>query len=107
MSYWATNRRNIDRLRENRDRAGILQLADVLATSGHPDAPALVEHAREVVAWIDSTSPATLTADQAHSIRVGDVLTYVHAGHELHGVVLTIDGDTATTNLGHTVTITR
>ena len=107
MSYWATNRANIDRLRENRDRAGILQLVDIISTAGHADAPALVEHARQAVAWIDSTSPATIDATRADSIRVGDVLTYLHAGHELQGVVLTIDGDTATTNLGHTVTITR
>lgn len=107
MSYWATNCRNVDRLRSNRDRAGILQLADIFSISAHADAPALEQYARDAVAWIDSTSPDTVHADVAHSIRVGDVLTYLHAGHELQGIVLTIAGDVATTNLGHEVTITR
>ncbi|MFK4760312.1 hypothetical protein ACI3KS_05190 [Microbacterium sp. ZW T5_45] len=107
MSYTATNRAAVDRLRENRDRAGILQLADIYRDVAHPDGPSLERYALDAVAWIDSTSPATVSADAADRIRVGDVLTYLHAGHELQGVVLTIDGDHVTTNLGHEVTITR
>lgn len=107
MSYWATNLRNIDQLRDNRDRAGILQLADVLTKATHPDAPALAQHARDAIDWIDATAPDTVNADAAVGLRVGDILTYLHAGHLLQGVVLTITGDTATTNLGHEVTIER
>lgn len=107
MSYTATNRANIDRLRENRDRAGITQLAEVLATTGHPESGAIVEYARDAIAWIDATSPSTIDADHAAGVRVGDVLTYTHAGHPLQGVVIAITGDTAITNHGHEVDLRR
>lgn len=107
MSFYDTNRGNIDRLRENRDRAGIQQLLDIFDDVDHADSAALTRHALDAIAWIDATSPDTVSADAASGLRVGDVLTYIHADHLLQGVVLAIDGDHATTNLGHEVTITH
>ena len=107
MSYWATNRQNIDRLRDERDRAGILQLADTFRLGTHADSAALERYARNAAAWLDATTPDTISADAAALLRVGDILTYLHAGHLLQGVVLTIEGNHVTTNLGHEVTITR
>jgi hypothetical protein len=106
VDYFAVNHANIVRLRDNRDRAGLLQLADNVTLSGHPDATAVAADALEAVEWIDRTSPDTVSADRAHSIRVGDILTYMHAGHLVQGIALSIDGGRVTTNLGHTVTIT-
>ncbi|MFE2772277.1 hypothetical protein [Microbacterium resistens] len=103
MDYFATNTANIARLRDNRDRAGLTQLADVLTTV--PDGGALVQEARDAIAWIDATTPDMVTPDDGARIRVGDILTYVHAGHLLQGVVLTIQDGVATTNLGHQVAI--
>lgn len=103
MDYFATNKANIARLRDNRDRAGLTQLADVLTTV--PGGAALVQEARDAIAWIDATTPDTVTPDDGVRIRVGDILTYVHAGHHLQGVVLTIQDGVATTNLGHQVAI--
>lgn len=102
----AVNRRNITHLRDQRDRAGLLQLANSATLSAHPDAPTVVADALEAVEWIDRTSPDTISADRADGIRVGDILTYMHAGHLVQGIALSIDGGRVTTNLGHTVTIT-
>lgn len=106
MDYIATNQANIARLRENRDRAGLLQLADAIALSGHHDASAVIADARAAVEWIDRTSPATVSATHAHDVRVGDIITYDHAGHSVQGIVLARAGDVVTTNLGHDVHLT-
>lgn len=104
-TFASVNRANVTRLMEQRDRAGLTQLADVLDTSHHPDGPRLAQEARAAVDWIDTTTPRTLDAADAHGIRVGDILRYERDGYPLEGVVIDTDGHTVTTNLGDTVAI--
>lgn len=104
-TFASINRANMTRLQEQRDRAGLTQLADVLDTSPHPDGPALACEARAAIDWLDATAPRTLTAGDAHGIRVGDILRYERDGYPLEGVVIDTDGRTATTNLGDHVAV--
>ncbi|MBD8477583.1 hypothetical protein [Microbacterium sp. CFBP 8794] len=92
-------------LQDQRDRAGLTQLADVLDTSPHPDGPELAREARAAVDWLDATAPRTVTVGDAHGIRVGDILRYERDGYPLEGVVIDTDGHTATTNLGDHVAL--
>lgn len=103
--YLATNRRNIERLRDDRDRAGLIQLADVLEGRRIHDACTLAAEARDAAAFIDSTAPRIFDVDDADGIRVGDILRYCRGGHTREGLVLSIDGYTVTTNHGDTVAI--
>ena len=103
--FVAVNRANIARLTDERDRAGLTQLADVLDTSPHIDGPMLAGQARAAVDWIETTTPRTLDAGNAHGIRVGDILRYDRDGYPLEGVVIDTDGRTATTNHGDNVAI--
>jgi len=99
--YVAINRRNIGRLRDDRDRAGLIQLADILSgRSGSLPAQMLADEARAAAAWIDDTTPRTYDVDDADGIRIGDVLRYARSGCVLEGVVIAIHGHTVTTNLG-------
>lgn len=104
-TFTSINRANIARLQEQRDRAGLTQLADVLATSPHPDGPALAARARAAIDWLDATAPRTLTAGNALGIRVGDILRYERDGYPLEGVVIDTDATTATTNLGDRIAL--
>lgn len=103
--FASVNRANIARLQEERDRAGLTQLADVLDTSPHVDGRMLADQARAAVDWIDATTPRTFDASNAHGIRVGDILRYDRDGYSLEGVVIDTDGRTATTNHGDDVAI--
>jgi hypothetical protein len=104
-TFYATNRRNIDRLREQRDRAGLIQTADVLDTSRHFDARRLADEARSAAEWIDETTPRTYDVGEADGIRVGDMLRYSRGGYAREGVVIDTDGRTATTNHGDVVAL--
>lgn len=104
-TFTSINRANLTRLQEQRDRAGLTQLADVLDTSPHPDGPALAREARAAVDWLDATAPRTLTARNTAGIRVGDILRYDRDGYPLEGVVIDTDGHTATTNLGDRIAL--
>lgn len=99
--FYATNRRNIEQLRDERDRAGLLQLADVLDDVAHADSPALLDLIRQALTFIDDTAPRTVTA--ADPIRVGDILTYEAHGMPRQGVVLIVTEQLAVTNLGDEV----
>lgn len=101
----AVNRRNITHLRDQRDRAGLLQLADVLAAQTYPDAATLADEARAAADWIDETTPRTHDAGTASSARVGDVLRYQLNGRPRESVIITTDGRTATTSHGDTVAL--
>lgn len=101
----AVNRRNIAQLRDQRDRAGLLQLADVLAAQTFPDAPTLADEARAAADWIDNTTPRTYDADNAADIRPGDILRYELNGQQRQSVVIRTDGRTATTTHGDTIAI--
>ncbi|WP_141651295.1 hypothetical protein [Microbacterium sp. 3J1] len=101
----AVNRRNITHLRDQRDRAGLLQLADTLAAQTYPDAAELADEARAAADWIDETTPRTHTAGDAATARVGDILRYNHDGRPRESVISTIDGRTATTTHGDTVAL--
>ncbi len=106
--YYRTNRRNIDRLQHERDRAGLQQLADTLATTTGPhahDAARLIEDAHAAIAHIDATTPRTVDP-RTPGIRIGDILTYHRDGAERHGLVLALTATTATTNLGDDVALT-
>lgn len=103
--YFATNRRNIERLRDHRDRAGLIQLADVLDGRPTLDARALADEARDAAAFIDSTTPRMHDVGTADGIRVGDILKYSHRGHPREGVVIDIDDRTVITNHGDRVAI--
>lgn len=103
--FVAVNRANIARLTDDRDRAGLNQLADVLDTSPHIDAPMLADQARAAVDWIDTTTPRVLDQHDAAGVRVGDILRYERDGYPLEGVVIDTDGRTATTNHGDHVAI--
>lgn len=104
-TFASVNRANIARLQEQRDRVGLTQLADVLATSPHPDAPALAREAHSAVDWIDATAPRVFDQQDAAGIRVGDILRYEPDGYPLEGVVIDTDGRTAITYLGDNVAI--
>lgn len=95
----ATNRRNIARLRDERDAAGLRQLVDVLTSVGAD--PDLIRTAEDAIAWIADTTPADVTPTAQP--RLGDIITYQHAGREHLGVVIAVTDDTATTNHGHRV----
>lgn len=101
----AVNRRNIAHLRDQRDRAGLLQLADILAAQTFTDAATLATEARAAVDWIDETTPRTHELGDAHGIRPGDVLRYPHDGRTRESVVISTDGHTATTTHGDTVAL--
>jgi hypothetical protein len=104
----AVNRRNIAHLRDQRDRAGLLQLADVLAAQTFPDAATLADEARAAAEWIDNTTPRTYDADDADDaagIRPGDILRYELNGQQRQSVVIRTDGHTATTTHGDTIAI--
>lgn len=101
----AVNRRNIAHLRDQRDRAGLLQLADVLAAQTFPDAATLADEARAAADWIDDTTPRTYDADDAAGIRPGDILRYELNGQQRQSVVIRTDGHTATTTHGDTIAI--
>jgi len=101
----AVNRRNIAHLRDQRDRAGLRQLADVLAQQTFVDARMLADEARAAADWIDDTTPRTYDAGAAHGIRVGDVLRYQHHGQPRESVVIDLDGTTATTTHGDVVAL--
>jgi hypothetical protein len=105
--YYNTNRRNIDRLQHERDRAGLQQLADTLAAVTGPhahDAARLITDAHTAIAHIDATTPREVTPDSP-DIRIGDILTYRIDGTERQGIVLTVHAGTATTNLGDDVAL--
>ena len=104
-TFASVNRANIARLQEQRDRAGLTQLADVLDTSPHPDGPSLALEARAAVDWIDTTTPLIVDVADAIEIRVGDILRYNRDGYPLEGVVIDVDGHHITTNLGDNVAI--
>lgn len=101
----AVNRRNIAHLRDQRDRAGLLQLADVLAAQTFPYAATLADEARTAADWIDDTTPRTYDADNAAGIRPGDILRYELNGQQRQSVVIRTDGHSATTTHGDTVAI--
>lgn len=101
----AVNRRNIAHLRDQRDRAGLLQLADTLAAQTFPDAATLANEARAAAAWIDETTPRTYDAGAAHGIRAGDILRYQLNGSHRESVVIHVDARTATTSHSDTVAI--
>ena len=101
----AVNRRNIAHLRNQRDRAGLLQLADILATQTYPDAATLADEARAAAHWIDETAPRTYDASNAAGIRVGDILRYELNGRTLDSVVIHTDGHSATTTNGDTIAL--
>lgn len=101
----AVNRRNIAHLRDQRDRAGLLQLADILAAQTFPDAHTLADEARAAATWLDDTTPRTHDAANAAGIRVGDILRYQHDGRARQSVVIATDGRTATTTHGDNVAL--
>jgi hypothetical protein len=101
----AVNRRNIAHLRDQRDRAGLLQLADILAAQTFPDAVTLADEARAAADWLDDTTPRTYDADNAAGIRPGDILRYPANGRTRESVVIRTDGHTATTTHGDTTAI--
>lgn len=101
----AVNRRNITHLRNQRDRTGLLQLADILATQTYPDAATLADEARAAADWIDDTTPRTYDADNAAGIRVGDILRYPLNGSHRESVAIHVDARTATTSHGDTVAL--
>ncbi|EYT59765.1 hypothetical protein [Microbacterium sp. UCD-TDU] len=101
----AVNRRNIAHLRDQRDRAGLLQLADILDGQTFTDADTLADEARAAVDWIDETTPRTYELGDTNGIRVGDVLRYQHHGNPRESVVIATDGRTATTTHGDTVVL--
>ncbi|KRD51948.1 hypothetical protein [Microbacterium sp. Root280D1] len=101
----AVNRRNIAHLRDQRDRAGLLQLADILAAQTFPDAATLVDEARAAATWIDDTTPRTYDVGDAAGISIGDILRYQHDGRAREAVVIATDGRTATTTHGDTVAL--
>lgn len=102
----AVNRRNISHLRDQRDRAGLLQLADILAAQTFTDAATLADEARAAVDWIDETTPRTYELGDNAGIRPGDLLRYQHDGRTRESVVIAIDGHTATRPRGHAATAT-
>lgn len=103
--YYATNRRNIDRLKDERDTAGLNQLITVLEQAhgwrAH-DATGLIDHARAALTFIERTTPELVSAGSLR-IRIGDIIRYTVDGHEHQAIVLSTDQRTAQTNLGHTV----
>lgn len=104
-TYYATNRRNIDRLQDERDQAGLHQLIDVLeqATGWRAHhATRLIDDARTALTFIERTTPELVYADSPH-IRIGDIIRYTIDGHEHQAIVLSTDHHAAHTNLGHTV----
>jgi hypothetical protein len=106
--YLAVNRRNITHLRDQRDRAGLQQLIDVLArATGHlaHDAATLIDEARAALTWIDTTTPRIYAVGEADGIRPGDILHYTHDGRARESVVITTDGSTVTTSHGDTVAL--
>ncbi len=106
--YTTVNRRNITHLTEQRDRAGLQQLIDVLTAVTGPhahDAVRLVDEARAAIATIDATTPRDVTPDSA-GIRVGDILHHTVDGTERQGIVLELTDHAATTNHGDHVVLT-
>ncbi len=101
----AVNRRNIAHLRDQRDRAGLLQLAEILSAQTFTNAATLADEARAAVDWIDETTPRTHEIDDTGGIRPGDVLRYPHDGRPRESVVIATDGRTATTTHGDTVAL--
>lgn len=99
----AVNRRNIAHLRDQRDRAGLLQLADVLAAQTFAGAAALADEARAAADWLDDTTPRSYDAGNAAGIRPGDILRYPANGRTRESVVIRTDGHTATTTHGDTI----
>ncbi len=101
-TFYATNRRNIDQLHADRDRAGLLQLIDTLNLStgyrAH-DAARLIDDARAAIASIDDTAPRTLRPGDP-GIRVGDILEYETNGQARSAVVLIVTDCLAVTHLG-------
>lgn len=96
----AVTRRNITHLRDQRDRAGLLQLADTLAEQRHPDAANLAAEARDAARWIDNTSPRAHDTTDTRGIRIGDILSYTTHGTRRQGIVIAITSDGITTNHG-------
>lgn len=101
----AVNRRNIAHLRDQRDRAGLLQLADILAAQTFAGAATLADEARAAADWIDETTPRTYDAGKAAGIRVGDILRYPLNGSHRESVVIDTDARTATTSHGDTIAL--
>ncbi|WP_336642323.1 hypothetical protein [Microbacterium sp. MMO-56] len=101
-TYYATNRRNIDQLHENRDRAGLIQMIDVLTLvtgwRAH-DAARLIDDARTAIDGIAATSPRTLHLGDP-GIRVGDILEYDVRGEPRSAIVLIVTDCLAVTHLG-------
>lgn len=101
-AFYATNRRNIDHLHAERDRAGLLQLIDSLQTAtgwrAH-DAARLVDDAAAAIASIDETTPRTVRSGDP-GIRVGDILEYDVHGEPRTAIVLIVTDCLAVTHLG-------
>lgn len=101
-AFYATNRRNIEQLHADRDRAGLQQLLDALdiATGWRAhDAARLIDEARTAIASIDAASPRTLHPGDP-GIRVGDILEYDINGDARSAIVLVVTDCLAITHLG-------